>query len=180
MAIAEDKSQVLKDIFDKYGERLYKSAYFLFGNKEDAEDLCQDVFCELFKAIDTFKSKSSLYTWLYRIMLNLYYQRLRNKYKIEQAMLKGQSLSDTGNVAAVDNDIEKNEIKHALQNVINALPNVYKSVIILRYLEDMSYENMAEILDCPVGTIRSRLYNAKEKLKENLSYLRGRVGDDEV
>ena len=59
MTIAESKYKLLKDIFDKYGERLYKSACLLLGNKEDAEDLCQDVLCELFKAINTFKGKEN-------------------------------------------------------------------------------------------------------------------------
>lgn len=170
--VDESKSRALKDIFDRYGEKLYKSAYFLLGNKEDAEDLCQDVFCNVFKSLDVFRGRSSLYTWLYRIMLNLYYQRLRNKYK-EQDILENKSLQDTGNLTVAHNDIEKDELEHALQNAINSLPNVHKSVIILKYLEDMSYENMAKVLDCPVGTIRSRLYNAKERLKEKLNNLIG-------
>lgn len=179
MTIAESKYKLLKDIFDKYGERLYKSAYFLLRNREDAEDLFQDVFCELSKSIDTFKGRALLYTWLYRIMLNLYYQRLRKKYKMEQAMFKSQSLTDIGNLTVSHNELEEDEIKHVLQNAINALPSAHKSVIILKYLEGVSYEDMAEILDCPIGTIRSRLYNAKEKLKEKLSHLGGRE-DDEV
>ena len=170
--VDESKSRALKDIFDRYGEKLYKSAYFLLGNKEDAEDLCQDVFCNVFKSLDVFRGRSSLYTWIYRIMLNLYYQRLRNKYK-EQAILENKSLQDTNNLTVAHDDIEKDELEHALQNAINSLPNVHKSVIILKYLEGMSYENIAKVLDCPVGTIRSRLYNAKERLKEKLSNLIG-------
>ena len=170
--VDESKSRALKDIFDRYGGKLYKSAYFLLGNKEDAEDLCQDVFCNVFKSLDVFRGSSSLYTWIYRIMLNLYYQRLRNKYK-EQAILENKSLPDRDNLTAVYNDMKKNQTETALHDAINSLPNVHKSVIILKYLEGMSYENMAKVLDCPVGTIRSRLYNAKERLKEKLNNLIG-------
>ena len=88
-------------------------------------------------------------------------------------MLNSQSSLATDGLAVSNSDVERDETKRILQNAINSLPNVHKSVIILKYLEGLSYENMAKVLDCPVGTIRSRLYNAKEQLKEKLRDLIG-------
>lgn len=161
----------LKDIFDKYGERIYKAAYLLVGNREDAEDLCQDVFCEYFKAPSAFKGRSSVFSWLYRIMLNLHYQRLRKKYKhqsvIENQKLLNEEIHDMLHIdiAGIDKEESLNKVWHA----ITGLPDIYKSVVMLKYIHGLSYEDMAGVLDCPVGTIRSRLNKAREKLKQKLS-----------
>lgn len=171
----KNESEALKDIFDKYGVRIYKAAYLLAGNREDAEDLCQDVFCEYFKSASGFKGCSSVFSWLYRIMLNLHYQRLRKKYK-HQSVIKNQNLlnEETQDMLPIDiASIEKEETMNKLWHAITGLPDIYKSVVMLKYIQGLSYEDMAEVLDCPVGTIRSRLNTAREKLKQELSDFTG-------
>lgn len=177
MGIFKKKKQpeTLKDIFKKYGERIYKAAYLLAGNREDAEDLCQDVFCEYFKNPSGFKGRSSLFSWLYRIMLNLHYQKLRKKYKhqslIENQKILNEAIKDTLNVDTAG--IEKEESLNRVWNAIEDLPDIYKSVVMLKYMHGLTYEDMAGVLDCPVGTIRSRLNKAREKLKTELKGFTG-------
>ena len=166
----KNEPETLKDIFNKYGERIYKAAYLLVGNREDTEDLCQDVFCEYFKAPSAYKGRSSMFSWLYRIMLNLHYQRLRKKYKhrsvIENQNLMNEEIQDMLHIDIAG--IEKEETMNKVWHAIAGLPDIYKSVVMLKYMHGLSYEDMAGVLGCPVGTIRSRLNKAKEKLKQEL------------
>ena len=169
MIEGQNKQETLKDIFEKHGERLYKNAFFLLGNQHDAEDLCQDVFLEVFKSMDSFKGRSSIYTWIYKIMLNCYNMKLRDKYKTMQVIEKNWH-DPNPHAGSIDAQLQRKESKEAVRNAINKLLHPYKSVIVLRYLEEMPYEEMASVLDCPVGTVRSRLFTAKEKLKKMLGF----------
>ena len=159
------KAKIVETCFQEYGERLYNTACFLLGDSHAAEDLCQSAFCELYKSIDRFEGRSSVYTWLHRIMLNLYYKQLRKRAKERRLLesvpppeVSGQSLPEPDSVV----------LKGTVREMVEALPTAHKSVIILKYFYELSYLQMAEVLDCPVGTIRSRLFHARQEMRRKL------------
>ena len=126
--------------FAEHWERLFRAARYLLGNEPDAEDLCQAVFAEACRSLDRFAGRSSLYTWLYRIMLNLYYRRLR------RLRLERESVTDAGTVTACDPPEPAADAAYrnqALRAAIQALPRIYQTVVVLHYLEGLPASEIA-------------------------------------
>lgn len=167
MGLGEDKISLIESAFEKYGARLYRAAYLLLGSREDAEDLCQNAFHQMARSIDRFEGRSSLFTWVYRIMLNLYYKELRRRDRTDDVR-SGVAVEDLAAEPVAAQHEESVTAEDALKRTIHLLPKIYQSVLILRYYQNLSYEQMAEVLDCPLGTVRSRLYAAKEDLRKRL------------
>ena len=161
--------RLLERAFEKYGERLYRSAFLLLGNAHEAEDLCQNAFCELAKSIDRFEGRSSLYTWLHRIMLHLFYKELRDRSK--RATLREQALQDQPRFSEPSRALEEGSGRDRaaiLRANIQELPKIHQSVLVLKYFQGLSYFEMSEVLDCPLGTVRSRLHKAKRELRRRM------------
>ncbi len=143
-------------IVDSYSERLYWLLRRYTCSHEDADDLLQDAFVKIWKALPTFRSDSTLFTWLYRIVSNEALSFIRkNRFK---AMLKAESLETLLNTA-LDEDTSFNgdELQKELQKAINQLPTKQKQVFLLRYFDEMPYDQISEILDTSVGSLKRLL-----------------------
>jgi RNA polymerase sigma-70 factor (ECF subfamily) len=161
----------------RYQDRVFSVLYRLVRDRDAVRDLAQDVFVNAFKSIQSFQGKSSFYTWLYRIAmhtglnyLNLARVRTTSTYENEDIEKRLMAISPNGG-----NWLEEgyllNEAAQAAVAAIEELPDDYKKVVILKEYEDMSYEEIAEVLDIPIGTVRSRLNRARKELKKNLKHL---------
>lgn len=164
--------------------RIFNTAYRLLGDYEDARDATQDAFIRAYRAIKKFKGNASFYTWLYRIVINLCYKRLRSKHyrqrrrtvSLDEPILtkEGQVLrSIASHTISPREAMERKEIQEAIQSAINSLKRGHRTVIILRDIEDLSYREIAQILRCSIGTVKSRLHRARSLLRERLSFLQG-------
>lgn len=164
--------------------RIFNTAYRLLGNYEDARDATQDAFIRAYRAIKKFKGDASFYTWLYRIAINLCYKRLKSKHyrqrqwtvSLDEPILtkKGEVLRSIASHAISPREaLERKETQQEIQSVINSLAKRYRTVIVLRDIEDLSYREIAQILRCSVGTVKSRLHRARSLLRERLSFLQG-------
>jgi len=157
-----------------------KDAYFialgLVGNREDALDLSQEAFVRAFRNIKTVKPGRRFFPWFYQILKNLCISHLR-KRKVRQAgSLDTEDCpepADTGDTFLPDAVADRNEQKDRVWKAIAKLDPKHREVIILRHFQNMSYEQIAEALYCNKGTITSRLYYARNKLKELLSSEKG-------
>ena len=179
-----------KDAFDEmvllYSTRLYRVAFGLLGNHHDAEEVVQDAFIRAYKALPDFRGDASLKTWLHRITVNL----ARNKFHWNRRRGDGVNVSlsestpsapDEGteplNVElpdmhlAPDRQLEKEELELNVIAGIRCLPEKLREAMVLRHLEDMSYETIAELLECKVGTVKSRLARGRELLRRILHEL---------
>ena len=155
----------------KYELKIYRTAYFLTGNSEDAKDIAQNTFICAYRNIGQFKGKSSFYTWLYRILLNLFYKWVRKRKRASFATLADVSGINDAIADASRNPhaiLEKKEAVMRLIAAIDSLPEKYRTVVILRHLERLGYDEMANILKCPKGTIKSRIHKARLLLAEKL------------
>ncbi len=155
--------EALKFIYEKYKRSLLKLIWYYVNNKEDAEDILQTVFYKVIKNIEKFSLKkgASFKTWVFRIAINSCKDFLKKKRSI--------SLNDI-EITAVSN-IEKVEDKILIEKILNALNKIdlkYREVIMMIYLENMKYEEVADILNKPVGTIKSRLNYGINLLKNIL------------
>ena len=145
----------------------------VLGSSEDALDITQDAFVQAFVKLETFRGDSQFYTWLYRIAMNLALSRKRRRKpvvsidKLKQDM--GTEPEDTS--PTPDDRLVGDERTQIVQQALSQLGDQARQILILREMEDCSYETIAEILDLPIGTVRSRLYRARMQLKEKLQTL---------
>jgi RNA polymerase sigma-70 factor, ECF subfamily len=157
-------------LVEKYQGRLYNTVVHWSGNAEDAHDIVQDVFVQAFLKLDTFQRSSAFYTWLYRIAFNTavsHRRRRRPMASVEQQRdASGQEPPDRGD--RPDETLEQQERCEQVRRAIAALPEEQRAVVVLREIDGCCYETIAEILDLPVGTVRSRLHRARLQLRDEL------------
>ncbi len=157
----------------RYRERLYSVVYNLTSNREDALDLTQEAFIKAFQSINRFRGNSSFYTWIYRIAVNntlSHLKKYRNRKYLSFDNLDNEaSQSDIFEAVASKTKTEKatllKELHEKLNEALQKLSLKHRSVVVLFEIEGMSHEQIAEILKCSVGTVRSRLHYAKQQLK---------------
>jgi RNA polymerase sigma-70 factor, ECF subfamily len=163
----------------KYRERIYAIIYNLTSNREDASDLTQDAFIKAFQSINRFGGQSSFFTWLYRIAVNgarthLRKNRLRTFFSIEQAS-EEEKTPEWLNTLAVEAGAEKEVFAHDLRQRLNEsfqkLSIKHRTVITLFEIDGLSHAEIAEVMECTEGTVRSRLHYAKLQLQADLQDL---------
>lgn len=166
----------------KYRERVYGVVYHLTSNREDAADLTQDAFIKAFQSINRFQGQSSFFTWLYRIAVNstltyLRKQRLRTFFSFEKVdeddHISAEVISALTDASGADRETFVRELQEKLNEAMQKLSIKHRTVITLFEIDGLSHQEIAEVMDCSVGTVRSRLHYAKQLLQSELQpYLR--------
>jgi RNA polymerase sigma-70 factor (ECF subfamily) len=154
----------------RYQDRLYNTLVHVLGSAEDARDIAQDAFVQAFVKLDTFQRSSAFYTWLYRIAFNLAISHQRRKRPC-QSIDHHRELTGDEPVSSdhlPEQPLELEERARQVRAALDGLAEEFRTVIVLRELEDLDYQQIAAILDVPVGTVRSRLHRARQQLKEQL------------
>jgi RNA polymerase sigma-70 factor (ECF subfamily) len=160
----------LKEIFDQYHKKVYRIAYGVVRQREDALDIVQEVFIKLFRSIKNFKGKSHFYTYLYRMTMNTAIDHTR-KTKRQPCL----SMDEDGGFQLAD-EAEKRpdrilahkELEERLKAAMEKLPPDQKAALIFREVEGLSYQEMAEAMGCSIGTVMSRLHYGRKKIQELL------------
>jgi len=164
----------------KYRERVYAMIYNITSNREDAADLAQDAFIKAFQSINRFHGQSSFFTWLYRIALNaalshVRRNRLRTFFSFDKVH-EDTGVSDVINKLTAKGGVEREvfvaELQEKLNEAMQKLSIPHRTVVTFFEIDGLSHEEIAEIMECSVGTVRSRLHYAKQLLQAELqSYL---------
>jgi RNA polymerase sigma-70 factor, ECF subfamily len=163
-------------LVQRYQDRLFNTLLRLCGNSHDAEELCQDTFVRFLAKIGEFRGGSGLYTWLFRIAMNLALSHRRRGGKVRFAPLEARA-GEEGNLAhaladgrqeAPDEQAELAEEHQRVLAALEGLEQEFRAVVVLRDVEGMDYEQIAQVLNVPVGTVRSRLFRARHKLADKL------------
>lgn len=166
----------------KYRGRVYGVVYHLTSNREDASDLTQDAFIKAFQSINRFQGQSSFFTWLYRIAVNstlthLRKQRLRTFFSFEKVneddRIAAEVISALTDATGADRETFARELQEKLNEAMQKLSIKHRTVITLFEIDGLSHQEIAEVMDCSVGTVRSRLHYAKQLLQSELQpYIR--------
>jgi RNA polymerase sigma-70 factor (ECF subfamily) len=166
----EDLS-ALGALFDRYYPQVYRTALVITRDNAVAEDIAQDCFLKLHQYANRIDTSLPLAPWLYRVTVNLSYTWIsrRQKRRISLEALVDQLMSPPWH--APDHVAEQGETQKLVRQAISELHFNQRVVIVLHYLSGLSLEEIAEILDCPVGTVKSRLYYARENLRRRLGEL---------
>ncbi len=159
-----------------YRVRLYRKACSLLSSPEDAEDVLQEALVTAFRAIGKFRGESGFYTWIYRIVINKCrdFQRSRQSRREEDIELYHPVLSD-GRVS-LEKNLELSDNAEYLIGKVNGLGKKYREILLMRYYDDLSYQEIADALGLNVGTVKSRLFKARELLKRAI--LGNGLGED--
>ncbi len=163
-------------LVQKYQDRLYNTVVHVAGNAEDAKDVVQEAFVQAFLKLESFQGASAFYTWLYRIAFNVAgtHRRRRGAMRAaEQAALaEGCLRGAEGHPSSVADgpgeQLERQERCRQVRHAISQLPEEHRVVPVLREMDGCCYETIAEILDLPLGTVRSRLHRARMQLRDQL------------
>jgi len=179
-------------LFDKYHRRAFAVAMGVVKNQDDALDAVQEAFVKVHKNIHKFQGSSSFYTWLYRIVMNVSIDHVRRTSRRKSLDFDERALHEESEVAGdgalVPSVTDANpgkaalrrELGGAIQAALQQLPEHHRAVIVLREIEGMSYEEMAEALEVPKGTVMSRLFHARKKMQAALApYLTGEEASED-
>lgn len=158
------------ELVEKYQSRLFGAMLNISGGREDALDVVQEAFTQAFLHLDSFRQNSRFYTWLYRIAFNIAVGIRRKK---KPTVSVNTAFEEVGHVFTDDLNTPldfagNKEMREILWNAINRLDDEYRDAIVLREIEGYSYEEIAQILEIPPGTVRSRLHRARNLLKDML------------
>jgi len=151
----------------KYQELVFRLAYRIVGSDAEVEEIAQEVFLRAYRGIKKFRRDAAFSTWLTRITVN-YCIKTLNGRKSKMLFERLTSLISLSKEAAQHTTVEREEQRAMVRRALERLPPKHKAVIVLLYFEERSCEEIAEILDCSVGTVKSRLYHARQRLKELL------------
>ena len=162
----------------KYQYKVAQIISKFVANNADINDIAQDAFIKAYKAINSFRGESSFYTWLYRIVVNAAKTFLesnsKHKNSIDVDSPEFQSIDEQGILASKDTPdriIESQELHEVILKAMNDLPKELREAITLREIEGMSYDDMAIALKVPVGTVRSRIFRAREFIESRMAHL---------
>lgn len=163
-----------------YQDRVYSHCQHLSGNPDDAQDLAQDVFVRAFKGIGSFRNDADFGTWLHRIAVNLWINFSSRNKKIVAFSLDEPLPTREGEVSrelAADDEspqekVERSEFNAMVGGALNRLSPEYRTVLVLREMEGYNYDEIAALLDCSLGTVKSRINRGRKALKKELEKLR--------
>jgi RNA polymerase sigma-70 factor (ECF subfamily) len=172
IALAVEGSTVaFGQLVEKYQNRLFNTLLPMAASREEAEDLTQDAFVQAFTKLHTFQQQSAFYTWLYRIAFNLTLGRKRRRRRVEISVEQVREITGLEPVDAGDapgERLERNERVAQVREALEAISEEHRAILVLREMEGCCYETIAEILELPVGTVRSRLHRARIQLRDQL------------
>ncbi len=175
--IARDE-RAFNELVKAYERRVFALVLRMLGNRAEAEDLAQEVFVQVFKAIGTFRGESKLSTWIYRIAVNLCKNRtkyLRVRHTDEQDQLEDVAervplgdvrKANVGHVERPDEMVAGKQVEQIVAQAINEIEETFRECLVLRDVEELSYEEIGEITGLPPGTVKSRISRARTQLKE--------------
>lgn len=163
---------------DEHFVRIHRAALVLSGNPWDADDLAQETFLVLTRNPDAFSGRSSLYTWLYGVLLNLDRRRRRTsevrRRKLHVLWDAEPTVERT--IPAAETPIEVAEWKKSLWSLVAQLPSGQREVLVLRFSEHLRYEEIAEAVGCPLGTVKSRIFHGLAALRVMVSEMGDELG----
>ena len=165
------------ELIRRYQERIYATVYHMTSNHEDAHDLTQETFIKAYRALKSFKGDSSFYTWAYRIAVNKtinFLKQRKNRGQMSLDDLDFQAEHDPDLVALISEktprrDLNLKELQEKLNVAMQKLSEPHRLVVTLHDIQGLSHDEIGKIMECNVGTVRSRLFYARQQLQAYLS-----------
>ncbi len=174
--VRNGRRQAFTELMRKYQERVYWVARRIVGSHDDADDIVQETFVKAYLALGEFRGDSSFFTWIYRIAVNLSLNALRKRQVLNylhESELLSRILSSSEDP---EKDLENSETESALQRAVATLPEKQKAVFVMRFFDEMPYEEIGRVLKTSVGGLKANYFHALRKVRE---YMRNEIQDGE-
>jgi RNA polymerase sigma-70 factor, ECF subfamily len=170
------RSEAFGELVVRYQDRLFHTLLFVTGAADQAQDVAQDAFVHAFAKLSTFRGESAFYSWLFRIAMNAAVSRKRRDRRMSASLdaareNAGHEPIDAHPASEPSHSIEVSERQALVRAALAELSEEYRTVLVLKEMEDLRYEEIAEIVGCPIGTVRSRIHRARSELREKLAVL---------
>lgn len=176
--VLKGNQEAFEEIVTLFQHRLYHVCYRMLGNRQEAEDIAQEAFVRAYINIHTFDQKRKFSTWLFRIATNLCIDRIRKKkpdYYLDANVPGTEGLTMYSQIASdeelPEEEVEKMETQERIQYEIGRLSDRYCSVIVLRYIEELPLKEISEILELPLGTVKTRVHRGRAALRKQMGDL---------
>jgi RNA polymerase sigma-70 factor (ECF subfamily) len=190
-AAAEDESLVKETLagsqasfqllVERYQSRIFALTRHYTRNAVEIEDLVQDTFLKAYSRLDSFQHQSSFYTWLYRIATNTILDHMKRRGRSPVQSVEDLEVVDTPSTArsvGPDAAMERDEISKITHAVLEELPDIFRTVLVMREFDDLSYQEIADVLGISIGTVESRLFRARARFKDKLLQLHPEFGQE--
>ena len=158
----------ISQLVDQHYESVFRFAYRLSGTSHEAEDISQQAFLDAQRKLDTLRDPDKVRAWLFMIVRNLYRRQIRDRVTHGEVALE-VLVEPVDQKRGSDKQVEQSLDSESLQQVLNELPEEFRSVLLLFYFRELSYREIAEQLDVPIGTVMSRLSRGKKQLRERIT-----------
>lgn len=169
--VLSGNKQAYAQIINKYKNPLYATILRMIGNQQDAADLVQESFIKIYYRLGKFDGKGSFSSWMYRVAINHCMDEFRKKrYKMEQIEIREDDIMDFHHPEVIFLKKEKNR---QLEKLIESLPKEERMILLLRYVNELSYNEIGEIMSLSLSTVRNKLHRAKKKLRETIQGEKG-------
>ncbi|MBS0261578.1 MAG: sigma-70 family RNA polymerase sigma factor [Planctomycetes bacterium] len=167
------QTQAFGDLVLRYQNRLFNTLISVLGSVEDARDVAQEAFVQAFQKLHLFRGQSAFYSWLFRIALNSAVSLKRKRHRVPVSIEacreeSGIEPTDRHPETRPEHALETNETQDAVRAALGELAEEQRTVLVLKEMENLSYEEIAEIVGCPIGTVRSRIHRARSELRDRL------------
>jgi RNA polymerase sigma-70 factor (ECF subfamily) len=173
--------RAFRTLVERYQKKVYAVALGMVKDREEAMDVVQEAFVKVHRSLDTFKADATFYTWLYRITVNVCIDVIRRRGAMRAEAVEfdervGHDLAEA-NLGAVSSQLGSNpeksvlrrELGEKIQEALEQIPEKHRAILLLRELDGLSYEELAQVLEIPKGTVMSRLFHARAKVQKLLS-----------
>lgn len=163
-------------LVERYQHRLYHALVHVLGSSADAQDVVQDAFVHALEKLKTFRGQSAFYSWLFRIALNAAVSARRKTRRMSASVEASRERAGTEPLdqrpsAQPSHALDVSDRQRLVRRALEELPEEFRTVLVLKEMDGLPYEQIAEICDCPVGTVRSRLHRARLELRGKLTVL---------
>jgi RNA polymerase sigma-70 factor (ECF subfamily) len=168
-------------LVERYQERIFSLTRHYTRNPVDVEDLVQDTFLKAYTRLDTFQRQSSFFTWLYRIAVNTILDGIKRRGRSPVNVVEDpEAVAAPGStrVSGPSAGMEREEIARITHAVLGEMPEIFRAVLVMREFEDMSYQEIADVLEISIGTVESRLFRARARFKDKLLQRHPEFGEE--
>ena len=162
------EEEAFQELVETYRQRVYFIALRVVRDEDQAADVAQEVFVKVYRSIDKFQGRSSLYTWIYRIAVNLAINRSKRDRFKRMVSLSDLPRPRSSKTPSPLEDLEEKELRERIDKAIRSLPEKQRAVFILKYFEKMTHQEIARIMDCSEGTAKANYFHAIRKLRKRL------------
>lgn len=170
--------EAFSEIVEIYKNGVFQLCYRMLGNRHEAEDIAQEAFLRAYVNLNSFNQNLKFSTWLYRIATNLCIDRIRKKkpdYYLDAEVSGTEGLTMYSQISSdeplPETELESLELHETVQKEILKLPEKYRTPIVLKYIEELSLNEISDILDLPIGTVKTRIHRGREALRKKLRYV---------